>query len=641
MFGKMRQELRSAVYYLWWVLLIALVAPSFFQRIGGMDPQKQAVITVNGDPLTVQQFKRQYSMMQSERMMFNQRYGLNLDTNIDPVVVLNRGSEGLLLDAIAQTQGYSIDPAVLGFMIKNSLAEALGFDKKLFNMNFYAYYVRQIGMTIREFEQDQEVMVKRALVDEAVRAAAYAPEFAKQASGKTKKSFKMLRFSKDAYLKDLKAESYSDEDLAAFYAENKESYKLPDTKSVEYFMIDPRRYEKDVTVSEEQVQAFYDLKKDAQYKEKDQYKMRRLLITVPMDATDAEVAAFKQKAEDLVQKATSKQDDFADLVTKASDDEKTAKKGGMTEAFSPGTYAPELEAELVKLAQVGDITPVVRTADGFECAQLVSKQLGSYKKLESVRKEIISALTKKTAHDRLKADIDSALRPDAEGEVDISSLAKDLNLNVETTGDLDASMAHGESIKAELAKKVFGSFMAKAVSRGSFVFNDKHVVFAVNASATDRYQALEDIKSKVSQDLMDKKAQQALDENVTSAQKAFFDGEYSFETVAKEFPGHAVYETGMMHAKDSVKGFDKEHGLTEKLFKLEASSMLARIQLKNGDVLLACLADSEEVPGAEAASKDDSKGLESVENNLMRGFVATLKRNARIDIVNQDFFAAQ
>ena len=641
MFGKMKQELRSGMYYLWWVLLLAMVAPSFFSRIG-VDPQKSAVITVNGDPLTMIQFKRQYSMMQSERMIFNQRYGLNLDTSVDPVAVLNRGAEGLLLDAIAGAQGFVVDQEVLGLMIKNSLAEALGFDKNAFNMEFYNYYVRQIGMTVREFEQDQEVMVKRALVDEAARAAAYVPAFTKLSAEQFKKSFSLLRFSKDVYVKDIKSKgACTAEELATFYEENKKAYALPDIKNISYVVVDPRHYEKDLNIEDEQIEAFYARRKDSLYKDKDQFKMRRLLIAVPAETSDKDLALFKQKAEELVQKAKSKQEEFADLVIKASDDEKTAKKGGLTETFTAGSYAPQLEAELSRLETPGDITPVVRTADGFECAQLVSKHVGSYKKLDSVRKEIVSTLTKRTALDHLKADIDAVLRNLQDGEVDLTTFAEQHNLKVEETGNVDAAAAHGESLKAELAKKAFGSFMAKASPRGSLVFNDKHVVFVVTRSQTDRFEQLEDITSRVRDDLVLKKAQQALNDDVILAQKAFFDGEYSLAVLHKELPHTTLQETGMIKHKDSIKGLDKDQGATERLFRLEAPEMLARVAGKDGDVVLGALIASEPVGDAGKSEKAAEDTRDKAENNLIRGFVASLKRTAKIDIINEELFSAQ
>lgn len=636
----MKQELRSGMYYLWWVLLLAMVAPSFFSRIG-VDPQKAAVVTVNGEPLTVVQFKRQYSMMQSERMIFNQRYGLNLDTSVDPVSVINRGTEGLLLDAIAQAQGYIVDQEILGLMIKNSLAEALGFDKRAFNMDFYNYYVRQIGMSIREFEQDQEVMVKRALVDEAVRAAAYTPAFAESKADQFKKSFSLLRFPQDFYVKNLKKNaSFSQEELSAFYETNKKSYALPDIKNVSYITVDPHQYEKNVTIGDEQVEAFYARRKDSLYKDKDQFKMRRLLIAVPADVSDADLGVFKQKAEALVQKAVSKQEEFADLVTRASDDEKTCKKGGMTDTFSAGTYAPQLEAELVKLETPGQITPVVRTAQGFEAAQLVSKHIGSYKKLESVRKEIVSTLTKRTALDLLKADIDGVLRNLQDGEVDLVSFAEQQGLKVEETGTIDSGAAQGDSLKAELAKKAFGSFMVKASSRGSFVFHDKHILFAVTRSQTDRFEDFDAIISKVQDDLIKQKAEKALNDDVLSAQKAFFDGEYNIASLHKEFPETAIQETGMIKLKDSVKGFDKDPAVTEKLFKIESAGMLARIDSNDGDVVLATLVASEHIGDNSKNEKTLEKNHEKAESNLMRGLIATLKRTAKIDIINEEFFTS-
>ena len=627
--------------YLWVIVLAALVAPSFFSRMGN-DPSKASLVAVNGNSITMNQFKHQYAIMQSERQMFNQRYGMNLDTSINPAHAVDRTIEGVLVDQVASSQGFVVDQAVLGAMIRDSLSQMLGLPKNAFTVELYNYYIRQTGMTIREFEQEQETMLCRSFVDEAVRSSTYTPLFVKTDSDLFKKSFSVLRFSKDSYLKEIKSRQVIDDaELLAFYQENKAAYALPDLKQASYIVIDPHVYENKVSITDEQVEAYYNHRKETLYKDKDQYKIRRLLIAVPQGTNEAELASFKAKAEELVVRAQTKQEEFSDVVTKASDDTKTSKRGGMTDSFTlGGAFAPQLESVIEKLEVPGDITPVIRTNEGFECAQLVSKHVGTYKKLESVKKEIAAALTKRTASDLLTSDLKGLVRGQ-DGEVDLAGFAKEHHVKLEETGSMDESSSKIESIKGEVARKAFGSFMEKPLSRGSFVSGEKHVVFVVTRSESDRYEALEDIRSKVIDDLNAQKAQLMMEEDALAAQKAFFDGEHSLAVSEKNFSHASLHQTGFLNVKDTIKGFDKDHALTEKLFKLESAQMLVRATAKDGDIVLATLVEVEPLSDSKISKIDFERNSEDSKENLVRGFVASLKRNARIDIINDQFFAAQ
>lgn len=89
-----------------------------------------------------------------------------------------------------------------------------------------------------------------------------------------------------------------------------------------------------------------------------------------------------------------------------------------------------------------------------------------------------------------------------------------------------------------------------------------------------------------------------------------------------------------------VKGFDKDPAVTEKLFKIESAGMLARIDSNDGDVVLATLVASEHIGDNSKNEKTLEKNHEKAESNLMRGLIATLKRTAKIDIINEEFFTS-
>ncbi|MBM3894369.1 hypothetical protein FJ366_02125 [Candidatus Dependentiae bacterium] len=638
MIGRLRVFVKE-YSSLWWIVLIALIAPSFF-RFNYQDPNKRAVATVNGEPLELSEFKRLSQMMQSERQMFNQRYGLNLDVAVDPIAVVDRGVESIVLNDLVRAQGIVINPEVLSSLIRSSMCQMFGIKPNQFSVDFYNYYIKQTGMDVRDFESEQERALARSMVEELVGAAAYSPRFAREEEFLGKKSFALLSFVKDGYLKDAKSTPASNEELSLFYEENKNNYRLPDIKRVSYVVVDPSVYTKQITISDEQVESYYKHKKDSAYKAKDEYQIRRVLIAVPKDATPAEVERFKAKATDCLNKAKESQDAFADVAKTLSDDTKSSKKGGLSDWFTLGTFSYELEAELIKLKETGKTTSVVKSADGFEFAQLVAKKDGAYKSLDSVRKEIVKALTKRSAADMFRAEADQLLR-EAKDTADfvnaLEDFAKDRKSKVEKTADLDQSMSQGESLENVLTQKAFGSFSEKPKKRGQFIHNEKNIIFVVTESQSGRFSSFEDVLSSIRDSFYEQKAAMLLKNDVATARKQYLIEKLSLADISKKYAHIKFYETSLIEKKDSIKGFDKDSGLNEKIFKLESPEMCATVPVLEGTVVLASLIEQQ--PSDKPAEKD-SVDLKKTESVLLKGFIATLKRNAKIELSSEHFSAS-
>jgi hypothetical protein len=85
-----------------------------------------------------------------------------------------------------------------------------------------------------------------------------------------------------------------------------------------------------------------------------------LLLTQGMN--DAQKAAVKKKADSLRTRVTAA--NFADIATKNSQDQQSARQGGSLGIFPKGSMVPEFEKALVAL-KPGQISPVIQTQYGY------------------------------------------------------------------------------------------------------------------------------------------------------------------------------------------------------------------------------------------------------------------------------------
>lgn len=164
-----------------------------------------------------------------------------------------------------------------------------------------------------------------------------------------------------------------------------------------------KRLEKNVTVSDADVKAYYDANK----KEYEQVHARHILIAPQgspaaqpakegqKQLTDAEA---KAKAEEIRTKLVAG-GDFALLAKSESSDVGSGETGGDLGSFGHGQMVPEFEAAAFA-AKPGEITPVVKTQFGYHIIKVESHDLTP---IESVRPAIEKTLKQKKMQEMLEA----------------------------------------------------------------------------------------------------------------------------------------------------------------------------------------------------------------------------------------------
>lgn len=103
-------------------------------------------------------------------------------------------------------------------------------------------------------------------------------------------------------------------------------------------------------------------------------------------------------------------ENFEDLARQFSDDQGTAKNGGVLPVFGTGRMVPEFESAAFGLRNVGDYSAPVKTAYGYHIIKLLEKKpLATYESMQAdlkqkVQKDSRSELSKTTMINRIKSE---------------------------------------------------------------------------------------------------------------------------------------------------------------------------------------------------------------------------------------------
>jgi len=161
-----------------------------------------------------------------------------------------------------------------------------------------------------------------------------------------------------------------------------------------------------IDIPPQDIQDFYDSHKADFAIEKERLRLAQILIATPANATPQQIAAAEKKARDVRAQAL-KGVDFEALAHNYSDDESKS-NGGELGWFEPSEVMDAILAG-VKNLKPGEISPVVRSKNGFHILKLEAHEMPGPRPLSEVKGQIREKLIDAKAKERLNSWIDTDL----------------------------------------------------------------------------------------------------------------------------------------------------------------------------------------------------------------------------------------
>lgn len=599
------------------------------------------VLQVNSAKFFVPDFARALADQEERMKMLRAQYGQYADLYLqmmgmstDPkILAINSLTRKALLNDVTHQMNLAVsnekaqehlkDPMFV-YQELSEMAPFFTWDRSLGGINplALAEYHRKAGISTSDFAAETNNAALRDSLKKIVERTAYTPEFElKEQFSQTflARKFSVATISGEQILNRVKKEPVSDEQLKSYYksaATQGKRYHVPEKRFVKMYSFSPAGY--GIQISTDEIERYYHNNK-AQYVDKPaQVQVRRILLNLPIGSQETEVY---KKAEALRGQVVANPEKFAALAKENSADSKTASQGGLVPFFAKGTHDRNFEKAAFTLAKEGDVSAVIKTNEGYEIVQLVSKKAQTFKPLAGVSAEIKEALINKKFNEQFSGDMRTAL-----SRADQKAAIADLSKN---KGGID------EAFKDITANDTVLSKTAFRLRKGdSAYYLDKNRGYAITlVEIKDSFlPALEVQKAQVLQDYYADKASKELSNIVARASK---------EGLYKELKEELKFEkTGLIRHSHDYKGDEQEkQALTKKgydlgrMFQIENIGGLAVYQ-NNGNAYIIRL---DEVAPFDAKlyeqKKNDLKtSLSQQKKSLtMAGFVASLYRNAKIN----------
>ncbi len=384
----MMDNLRAAANHVVLKIILALIILSFVLTgvgnylIGGSGDY---AAKVNGQTIERAQLEQAF---QSERSRMQQQLGDQFSAlagNEGYMLqmrrqVLSQLIDNMLLDQYAKKLGL----AVSDDQIKDAIRKAPYFQTNgQFDNAKYLDLIGRMGYTADNFAQSMRQQLVNQQLIQAFGESGFVLPSESQAMAALVLQERDVRLA-TIDLKALQAkQSAGDDELKAYYDQNKNSFIAPEQVKVSYIPLDAASMQDKVKVSEEDISAYYDQHKSSYGQpERKNYSVIQL-------KTEAEANAVLDELK--------KGADFATLAKEKSTDIISRRTGGELGWLEPETTADELKQ--ANLTEKGQLSGVVKSSVGYLIVRLNDIEPEKLKPLSEVHDAIAKQVKQEKAVD--------------------------------------------------------------------------------------------------------------------------------------------------------------------------------------------------------------------------------------------------
>ena len=254
------------------------------------------------------------------------------------------------------------------------------------------------------------------------------------------------------------------------------------------------------------------------------------------------------------------------------------------------------------------------------------------KPLESVKDEIIKTLRAKRSVNDLKSKIEIMMRSGNGEQADFEAFAKKIGFKASQSEWLTQDDAQAKDAKGELAQRLF-SAQSKASQKGYYFEEGLFTLYFRTETEKSFVPKLDTIKDDVLEYYFESEAKTKMTEILKEVRASFLNKKETLSDIADKF-NKKLIETEWLSKKDKIHHLGKAEHLVGKLFGLTHQSQL--LSYKDDEVYyVGTLLEAE--PLDEKAFQDKKNAIIERDKQqgaqaLVRSFIASLQRNAKIDV---------
>ena len=180
----------------------------------------------------------------------------------------------------------------------------------------------------------------------------------------------------------------TDAQLHAYYDAHRNDFATSETATIQYLVLSPSTLAAASKPSDADLKKYYD-DNIQRYRTEGEVRASHILVNAPKDASAADKAKAKQKAESLLAQVKAHPDQFAQVAQKDSEDPGSASKGGDLGYFTRGQIAGGKAFDDAAFSlKKGEVSNIVESDFGYHIIQATDVKPAATKPFDEVKDAI-------------------------------------------------------------------------------------------------------------------------------------------------------------------------------------------------------------------------------------------------------------
>ena len=398
----------------------------------------------------------------------------------------------------------------------------------------------------------------------------------------------------------------SDQEIAAYYQQHQDAFKMPEQVSVEYVELSLEELAKKIAVTDDKLKAYYEEQKE-QYSTPERRKISHILFAVNAKTDDKAALEKVLKAQqDLKTK------DFSAVAAEVSDDKLTAKKGGDLGLFIVGSMEKSFE-DAASTLKAGEVSQPVKSSFGYHLIKVTELVPAEVKSFDAAKNEVTKAYQKAQAENAFYEAGEKLTEMSYENPDNLQTVSEALALGVKKSGLF--ARDKGDGIGAE--QKIRDAAFSEEVLQGNNsapieLGTDRLVVLRLLERKPAAVRELNSVKQEVITALTNEKARQQAVDQATKIKARLQAGE-AIQKVAADYKLAVKEVTGLTRSKSTLP-----EQLNDAIFKaakpVTGKATTLAVPMSTGEQVVVGL--KKVTPGV--MGEDDKKQLELAKKNLAK-----------------------
>lgn len=462
--------------------------------VGGIGGEPE-VATVNGEEIAQSEFLR---AVEGKRRQILSQMGENADPDlIDEGLLRSSVLEGMINEEIltqdANAKGLFVSDLAIDNYIRG--IEQFQVDGEFSNERMQGL-LRNAGLTLQAYRESLKSQFVLGQARSGMIASAFVLDSERNeivALDRQTRSFGMATVFKSDYLDSI---GVTDDEVADYYEENKESYKKPQNVDVSYLVLSKSDLEDSIDVQEEDVLKLYESEK-LNFEGEEQRAASHILIKITDEVSESQAL---EKITGLYERIKSGEA-FDALAKEFSEDEGSAQSGGSLGLSARGVYVSDFEDALFGLT-VGDVSQPVKTEFGYHLIKLDSIESNDVPSFDELKTMLEERLVNQEV-DTLYAEMTERLADITYSSSDLAEASEVLELEIKSLVGVSSETENDIFSNRKIQRVLFSNELVSEGHNSELIEidNDRAVVFRVEKYQDESIQALANVKEKIRTEL--------------------------------------------------------------------------------------------------------------------------------------------